>query len=118
MIETTGSKAEEHPCLSERAFEDITNKLEIGIGKRLRDTEHSQREILRLRENVSSRLPTSLEQGCSNSRIDGTRGFSDVSINNVYVINGTRNVSLSKYSSKLSIVFGLAMWSRRGCTVG
>ena len=42
--------------LSERDFEDISNKIENKISKRLRDTEFSQREILRLIENLSSKV--------------------------------------------------------------
>ena len=58
MVETTGSMAEEIPTLSKRDFEDITNKLEHRMSKRLRDTEHSQREILRIIEILPSTVTT------------------------------------------------------------
>ena len=50
MVETTSSIADENTSLFERDFEGITNNLENTMSKRLRDTEHSQREILRLIE--------------------------------------------------------------------
>ena len=53
--------------------EDITNKLENRMSKRLRDTEHSRRQIPRLIENLLSKVDSlpnvSLDQGSSNSRI-------------------------------------------------
>ena len=60
--------------LSERDFEDISNKIENKISKRLRDAEFGQREILRLIEDLSFKVDnlssTSSEQGCSNVRIE------------------------------------------------
>ena len=41
--------------LSERDFEESSNKIENKVSKRLRDTELSQREIFRLIENLSSK---------------------------------------------------------------
>ena len=38
MVETTSTLVEENPTLSERDFEDITNKLENEMFKRLKDT--------------------------------------------------------------------------------
>ena len=42
--------------LSERDFEDISNKNENKLSKRLRDAEFGRREILRLIENLSSKV--------------------------------------------------------------
>ena len=55
MVETI---ADENPSLPERDFEDITEKLEIRMPKRLRDSEHPRREILRLRNKCLQRLTT------------------------------------------------------------
>ena len=99
MVETTSSIAHEIPSLSGRDFEDITNKLANRMPKSLRDTEHSQREILRLIENLSSKIDnlsnSSLDQECTNSRIDTQGGSSDISIGDNDVLNGTRNASLN-----------------------
>ena len=56
MKETTSSIVEGNPSLTDRDFEDITNKVENRMSKRLRDTEHSQREILLLIENLSTNV--------------------------------------------------------------
>ena len=105
MVGTTSSLAEETPSLSERDFEDITSKLENRKSKRLRDTELRQRKILRLIENLFSKVlivsSTSLEQRCSNSRIDYQGGFSDVSISDSDALNGTRNTSQQIVSNKI-----------------
>ena len=100
MVETTSSIAEEKPCLSECDFEDFTKNLENRMIKRLRDTKHSHREIHCLIKNLSSKVDnlsnSSLERGCSNSRIDTQGGFSDVSISDADALNGTRkNTSLN-----------------------
>ena len=60
--------------LSERVFEDISNKIENKIYERLRDAELGQREILRLIENMSSKVDnlfsTSSELGCLTVRAE------------------------------------------------
>ena len=66
MVETISSVAEKNPSLSERDIEDITDKLEHRMFKRLKDTEHSLKEILRPIENLSTKVgnlsSSSLEQ--------------------------------------------------------
>ena len=65
------------------------------MSKRLEDTEHSQRETLRLFENLSPKVDSlsnvSLEQGISNSRIgiqeDSTNSLSSENA----ILNGTSN---------------------------
>ena len=97
MVETTSSIAEENPSLQKWDFEEITNRLENRMSKRLRDTEHSQREILKLIENMPSKVDSlsnlSLEQVCSGSRTDIQVGLSNVSVTDTEVSNITRNAS-------------------------
>ena len=68
-IEIASSSDEERLHLSEQDFEDISNKIENNASKRLRDAEFGQLEILRLIENLSSKVDnlsgSSSEQGCS-----------------------------------------------------
>ena len=68
-VEVASLSNDENIQLSERTFEDISNKIENKISKRLRDAEFGQREILRLIENLSSKVynlsSASSEQGCS-----------------------------------------------------
>ena len=55
-VETASFINDENTVLSERDFEDISNKIENRISKRLKDTELNQREILKLIENLSSKV--------------------------------------------------------------
>ena len=70
--EISSPSVDENLCLSERDFEDISNKIENRISKRLSVTEFGQRETLRLIENLSSKVDNlsnaSSEQSCSKIR--------------------------------------------------
>ena len=50
------STNDENALLSDRDFEDISSKVKNRLSKRLRDTEVNQREILKLIENLSSKV--------------------------------------------------------------
>ena len=71
--EVASSTNDENTLLSDRDFEDISNKIENKISKRLKDTELNQREILKLIENLSSKVDnlssTSSERGCLTNRV-------------------------------------------------
>ena len=74
-VEVACLSNDENHQLSERDFEDISNKIENKMSKRLRYAEFGQREILRLIENLSSKVDntssnTSSEQGCSTVRAE------------------------------------------------
>ena len=75
-VEMASSSNDENVQLSDRDFEDISNKIENKISKRLRDTELSQREILRLLENLLSKRDNlsilTLEQGYLTARTENS----------------------------------------------
>ena len=75
-IETASSINDENAVLSERDFEDISNKIENKISKRLRDTELNQREILNLIESLSSKVDNlssvNSEQGYLTTRTENS----------------------------------------------
>ena len=75
-VETASSVNDENTTLSERDFEDISNKIENRISKRLKDTELNQREILKLIENLSSKVDSlssvNSEQGYSTTRTENS----------------------------------------------
>ena len=85
----------ENVQLSEGDFEDISNKIENKISKRLRDAEFGQREILRLIENLSSKVDnlssTSCEQGCSAVRIERNENVQEEIIENCFPNNLSSN---------------------------
>ena len=75
-VETASSINDENTVLSERDFEDISNKIENRISKRLKDTELNQREILKLIENLSSKVDSlssvNSEQGYLTTRTENS----------------------------------------------
>ena len=89
---------EENRQLSERDFEDISNKIENKISRRLRDAELGQRENLGLIEYLSSKVNslsrTSCEQACSAS----------VTENNGNVVEALEEVSQARNVNSKSAV--------------
>ena len=79
--EIASSTNDENTLLSDRDFEDISNKIENKISKRLKDTELNQREILKLIENLSSKVDnlssTSSERSCVNNRATNNGNSAD-----------------------------------------
>ena len=72
---------DENTLLSDRDFEDISNKIENKISKRLGDTDLNQREILKLVESLSSKVDNlssvSTERGCLMTRIENSGNPTD-----------------------------------------
>ena len=79
--EVASSTNDENALLSDRDFEDISNKIENKISKRLRDTELNQREILKLIESLSSKVDNlsnvSSERGCLTDRVVNSGNYTD-----------------------------------------
>ena len=116
-VETASSINDENTVLSERDFEDISNKIENRISKRLKDTELNQREILKLIENLSSKVDNlssvNSEQGYLTTRTENsgnpTEELEEVSLsrnessNSLHICDHI--FSISQYQ-KNSIYFG------------
>ena len=70
--EIASSTNNEIILLSDGDFEDISSKVENRLSKRLRDTEVNQREILKLIENLSSKVDnlTSVNPGQNSSTLE------------------------------------------------
>ena len=79
--ELASSTNDENALLSDRDFEDISNKIENKISKRLRDTELNQREILKLIESLSPKVDNvsnvSSERGCLTDRVVNSGNSTD-----------------------------------------
>ena len=79
--EVASSTNDENTLLSDRDFENISNKIESKISKRLRDTELNQREILKLIESLSSKVDNlsnvSSERGCLTDRVINSGNSAD-----------------------------------------
>ena len=91
--ETASQVSDENTCLTEQDFSDISNKIENRLSKWLRDAEFGQREILRLIENLTSKV-----DGLSNPATEpsGSIAHHDTEsepIGNLESSNNFRNVS-------------------------
>ena len=95
-IENYNYPNDENASLSEQDFEDISSKVEYRLSKRLRDTEFGQREVLRLIENLTSKVDSlsnpASEQCSSALRYELDADSADNSGNE----NVNRNVSSNK----------------------
>ena len=118
-IENCNASNDENVSLSEQDFEDISNKIENRLSKRLRDTEFGQREILRLIENLASKvdnLSNSVSEQCSSAvhfelETDPIENTGNESINrnassntNSQLIVAGSNIKLKKEVKYLGII--------------
>ena len=97
-IENFNHPGDENVSLSEQDFEDISSKIEKRLSKRLRDTEFGQREILKLIENLTSKvdnLSNTASKQCSSAlRFEFDTDPMDNSGNE----NAIRNVGSNTYT--------------------
>ena len=104
-IETASSINDENAVLSERDFEDISNKIENKISKRLRDTELNQREILKLIESLSSKVDNlssvNSEQGYLTTRTENSGNPTE----ELEEVSSSRNESSNKYQAQNLFVY-------------
>ena len=96
LAEESSLQTDENNCISEQDFKDISSKVENKVSKRLRDTEHCQREILKLIENLSAKVdslsnPTSLEPDYLSSRTEINSNLQGVMISERVDIPGPSN---------------------------
>ena len=54
--EAASQRTENVPSISDRDFSEISEKIEKSVGRRIKDAENGQREILKMIENLSSKI--------------------------------------------------------------
>ena len=54
--EATSLRTENVPSISDRDFSELSEKIEKSVTRRIKDTEVGQREILKMIENLSSKI--------------------------------------------------------------
>ena len=79
--------------LSDRDFEDISSKVENRLSKRLRDTEVNQREILKLIENLSSKVDNLTNVNPGQSSLTFETGVSEIPNDELEGVEPARSVS-------------------------
>ena len=68
--ESSSMRTENAPSLSDKDFTEISEKIEKSVSKRIKDAEVGQREILKMIENLTSKIDTLAERPPNNVRHD------------------------------------------------
>ena len=68
--ESFSMRTENAPSLSDRDFTELSEKIEKSVSKRIKDAEVGQREILKMKENLTSKIDTLAERPPNNVRHD------------------------------------------------
>ena len=102
LVESSSTPTDEINCISEQDFEEITSKVENKMSKRLKETEHCQREIPKLIENLSAKVDnltnsSSVDPGCSSSRTETHENLQDVLTSEYTDIPEHRNVNSNSW---------------------
>ena len=66
--ESSSMRTENTPSLSDKDFTELSEKIEKSVNKRIKDTEVGQREILKMIENLTSKIDTLAERPPNNMR--------------------------------------------------
>ena len=66
--ESSSMRTENAASLSDRDFTELSEKIEKSVSKRIKDAEVGQREILKMIENLTSKIETLTERPPNNVR--------------------------------------------------
>ena len=77
--ESSSMRSENVPSISDKDFADLLEKIEKSISKRVKDTETGQREILKMIENLTSKIdslsdrtPSTANYGLNRTDVEST----------------------------------------------
>ena len=71
--ESSSLRTEIIPSISDRDFAEISEKIKKSVGRRVKDTEAGQREILKMIENLSSKIDSLSGQTSSAVDLDANQ---------------------------------------------
>ena len=101
-VETASSTNDENVLLSDRDFEDISSKVENRFSKRLRDTEVNQREILKLIENLSSKVDNLANVNPGQNSLTFETGISEIPNDELGEVEPARSVNSNMVTGVLN----------------
>ena len=84
------------PSISDKDFADLTEKIEKSMNERIKDTETGQREILKMIENLSSKIDSLTDK----TYCDLNQGLNGVNSENV--ISENRPIELNESQQDVS----------------
>ena len=87
--EATSLRTENVPSISDRDFSELSEKIEKSVTRRIRDAEVGQREILKMIENLSSKIDSLSGQppNCENLALDSDETENQASTSRPSVLN-------------------------------
>ena len=101
-VEIASSTNDETVLLSDRDFEDISSKVENRFSKRLRDTEVNQREILKLIENLSSKVDNLANVNPGQNSLTFETGISEIPNDELEEVEPARSVNSNMVTGVLN----------------
>ena len=87
--EATSLRTENVPSISDRDFSELSEKIEKSVTRRIRDAEVGQREILKMIENLSSKIDSLSGQppNCENLALDSDETENQASTSRPSILN-------------------------------
>ena len=101
-VEIASSTNDKNVLLSDRDFEDISSKVENRFSKRLRDTEVNQREILKLIENLSSKVDNLANVNPGQNSLTLETGISEIPNDELEEVEPARSVNSNMVTGVLN----------------
>ena len=101
-VEIASSTNDENDLLSDRDFEDISSKVENRLSKRLRDIEVNQREILKLIENLSSKVDNLTNVNPRQNSLTLETGTSEIPNDELEEVEPARSVNSNMVTGVIS----------------
>ena len=114
-VEIASSTNDENVLLSDRDFEDISSKVENRFSKRLRDTEVNQREILKLIENLSSKVDNLANVNPGQNSLTFETGISEIPNDELEEVEPARSVNSNNISPFHFHHFGQVQMTYSSC---
>ena len=94
--ECSSMRTENVPSISDEDFADLSEKIEKSVSKRIKDTETGQREILKMIENLTSKIDSLADKTSSSTNPGSNR------TNPERAILETRPIELNEFCQDIS----------------
>ena len=71
--ESSSMRSEDVPSISDKDFADLSEKIEKSVNKRIKDTDTGQREILKMIDNLTSKMNSLTDRAPGNTNCGPNR---------------------------------------------
>ena len=94
--ESSSMRTENAPSISDMDFIELSEKIEKSMSKRIKDTETGQREILKMIENLTSKIDSLTD------RTPGNTNYGPNRVNSENAVLEPRPIELSEFCQDIS----------------